>query len=94
VTRQVDERAPTAVGVASAEGKWTEDFLRNLWIENSLNLRFGFPRVKRHFSYEGNEQIHHSTTTLHHHPQNVDPSPISVLTAVSFQPTLSRPKTL
>jgi hypothetical protein len=25
-------------------------------LENSLNLRFGFPRVKRHFSYECNEQ--------------------------------------
>jgi hypothetical protein len=22
-----------------------------------LNLRFGFPRVKRHLSYEGNEQF-------------------------------------
>ncbi len=40
-----------------AEGKknWTifEKFLN---LENTLNLRFGFPRVKRHFSYEGNEQ--------------------------------------
>jgi hypothetical protein len=30
---------------------------KSLNLENSLNLRFGFPRVKRHFSYEGNEQF-------------------------------------
>ena len=43
--------------MASAEGKRTEDFSeKSLNLENSLNLRFGFPRVKRHFSYEGNEQ--------------------------------------
>jgi hypothetical protein len=45
------------VGVASAEGKRTERFPeKSLNLENPLNLRFGFPRVKRHFSYEGNEQ--------------------------------------
>ena len=43
--------------MASAEGKRTERFSeKSLNLENSLNLRFGFPRVKRHFSYEGNEQ--------------------------------------
>jgi hypothetical protein len=43
--------------MASAEGKRTERISeKSLNLENSLNLRFGFPRVKRHFSYEGNEQ--------------------------------------
>ena len=43
--------------MASAEGKRTERFSeKSLNLENSLNLRFGFPRVKRHFSYESNEQ--------------------------------------
>ena len=31
-------------------------FEKSLNLENSLNLRFGFPRVKRHFCYECNEQ--------------------------------------
>ena len=44
--------------MASAEGKRTERFSeKSLNLENSLNLRFGFPRVKRHFSYESNEQF-------------------------------------
>jgi hypothetical protein len=44
--------------VSSGEGKRTERFSeKSLNLENSLsNLRLGFPRVKRHFSYEGNEQ--------------------------------------
>ena len=44
--------------MASAEGKRTERFSeKSLNLESSLNLRFGFPRLKRHFSHEGNEQF-------------------------------------